>query len=152
MNENPSNSGTHDIVLEEVLPHAPDVIWRALTTGALIDRWLMKSTGFEAVKGARFQLHTAPAGAWDGVIQCEVLEVQPNELLSYSWKGGDNANEQYGSRLDTVVTWTLAKVSAGTRLRLVHAGFVPARNDFTFRNLNQGWASCFRRIDAISSE
>ena len=45
---------TQDIVVEEVLPHAPETIWKTLTSGELIDRWLMKSTGFEPVAGTRF--------------------------------------------------------------------------------------------------
>ena len=50
MTEAPKNTATQDIVVEEVLPHAPETIWKTLTTGEMIDRWLMKSTGFEPVK------------------------------------------------------------------------------------------------------
>jgi len=74
-------SDTQDIVVDEVLPHAQETIWKALTTGELIGRWLMTPTGFEAVKGKRFTFQTTPAGAWDGVIHCEVLEAVPNERL-----------------------------------------------------------------------
>src|SRR6185312_15918524 len=94
-----------------------------LTTADLIGRWLMEPTGFIPTKGTRFTFQTTPAGAWDGTISCEVLEVIPNERLSFAWRGGDDANQGYGSRLDTIVTWTLAKVPGGTRLRLVHSGF-----------------------------
>jgi uncharacterized protein YndB with AHSA1/START domain len=144
---------TQDIVVEEVFPHAPETIWRTLTTGELIGRWLMmKPTGFETVRGTRFTFQTTPAGAWDGVIHCEVLEVTRNELLSYSWQGGVDSNAQYGSRLDTIVTWTLAKVDGGTRLRLVHSGFVTPKNDASFRNLREGWKKVVGRIGAISDE
>jgi uncharacterized protein YndB with AHSA1/START domain len=121
-----------------------------LTTGELIDRWLMKSTGFQPVKGARFTLQTTPAGAWDGVIHCEVLEVIRSERLSYTWRGGHDGNAQYGSRLDTVVTWTLAKVDGGTRVRLVHSGFVMPKNATTFRNLSEGWKKILGKIGSIS--
>src|SRR5580698_10510093 len=99
---------TQDIVVEDVFPHAPETIWRTLTSGELIGRWLMKPTGFAPVKGTRFTFKTTPAGAWDGVLHCEVLDVTPNVRLSYSWQGGHDANAQYGSRLDTIVTLTLA--------------------------------------------
>jgi uncharacterized protein YndB with AHSA1/START domain len=144
------NTATQDIVVEEVLPHAPETIWKTLTTGALIDRWLMKSTGFAPVEGTRFTLQTTPAGAWDGVIHCEVLEVVRNERLSYSWRGGHDGNAEYGSRLDTVVTWTLAKVEGGTRLRVVHAGFVLPKNATTLRNLSEGWKQVVGTIGVIS--
>jgi uncharacterized protein YndB with AHSA1/START domain len=144
---------TQDIVVEEVFPHAPETIWKTLTTGELIGRWLlMKPTGFEPVKGARFTFQTKPAGAWDGVIHCEVFEVTRNERLSYSWQGGDDSNAQYGSRLDTIVTWTLARVEGGTRLRLEHSGFVTPRNDASFRNLGEGWKQVVGRIGTICDE
>ena len=151
MTEAPINTATRDIVVEEVLPHAPETIWKTLTTGELIDRWLlMKCTGFEPVEGTRFTLQTTPAGAWDGVIHCEVLEVMRNERLSYSWQGGHDGNAEYGSRLDTVVTWTLAKVEGGTRLRVVHSGFVLPKNVTAFRNLSDGWKKVVGQIGVIS--
>ncbi|SHG96569.1 SRPBCC family protein [Bradyrhizobium erythrophlei] len=143
---------TQDIVVEEVLPHAPETIWKTLTTGKLVNRWLMKSTGFQPVKDARFTFQTTPAGAWDGVIHCEVLHVTRNERLSYSWQGGHDSNAQYGSLLDTIVTWTLARVDGGTRLRLVHSGFVTPKNDAASKNLGEGWKKVIGKIGAISGE
>jgi uncharacterized protein YndB with AHSA1/START domain len=49
-------------------------------------------------RGNRFTYQTTPAGEWDGVIQCEVLEVIPNERLVYTWRGGHEANVGYGAR------------------------------------------------------
>ena len=152
MTEAAMKTATQDIVVEELLPHTPEAIWKTLTTGVLIDRWLMKSTGFEPVKGARFTFQTTPAGAWDGVIHCEVLEVMRNERLSYSWRGGHDDNAQYGARLDTIVTWTLAKVDGGTRLHLVHSGFILAKNAAAFQNLSRGWKTVVARIQAVSGE
>jgi len=79
---------TQDIVVEEVFPHAPETIWKTLTTGDLIGRWLMKPTEFEPVKGRHFTFQTTPAGMWDGVIHCQVLEATPNERFAFAWKGG----------------------------------------------------------------
>ena len=31
---------TQDIVVDEVFPHAPETLWRALTSGDLVGRWL----------------------------------------------------------------------------------------------------------------
>jgi uncharacterized protein YndB with AHSA1/START domain len=149
------NSGkpqTQDIVVDEILPHAPETIWKTLTSGELMARWMMEPTGFAPVVGNRFSYKTRPAGAWDGTIHCEVLEVIPNQRFSYAWTGGDDANVGYGSRLDTVVTWTLTKVATGTRLRLVHAGFVTPRNDTAFQNMSTGWKVCLQRIDKTVSE
>lgn len=140
---------THDIVLDEVFPHAPSLVWKALTTGALIARWLMPPTDFAPVVGQRFTFQTTAAGAWDGVIRCQVLEVAETQRLSYSWSGGDAANVGYGSQLETVVTWTLAPTEAGTRVKLVHAGFVLPRNETAYRNMGEGWKTVVRRLDDV---
>lgn len=133
------DSATQDIVLDEVFPHAPQTIWKALTTGELIGRWLMPPTGFAPVVGTRFTFQTKPAGAWDGTIRCQVLEAVPNQRLAYAWKGGHADNVGYGSLLDTVVTWTLSPADGGTRLRLVHSGFVTPKNDTAYKNMSDGW-------------
>ena len=145
-------SDAQEIVVDEIFPHAPEKIWETLTTGELIGRWLMPTTGFEAVKGKRFTFQTTPAGAWDGIIQCQVLEVRPNERLVYTWKSGHEGNVGYGAALDTVVTWTLSKVATGTRLRLVHSGFVLPKNDTAFKNMSDGWKKVVGRIGAIADE
>ncbi|MEP9387376.1 SRPBCC domain-containing protein [Mesorhizobium sp. KR9-304] len=141
-----------DIVVDEVFPHAPETIWKALTTGELIARWLMEAHGFQPVVGNRFTYRTTPAGAWDGTINCEVLEVVPNERLVYSWRGGHEANVGYGSKLDTVVTWTLGRVENGTRIRVVHSGFELPRNDTAYRNMSDGWKKVVRNLDATAAE
>ena len=149
---NASTPGTQDIVVDEVYPHAPETIWKTLTTGALIARWMMAPTGFEPVIGNRFTFKTKPAGAWDGTIHCQVLEVIPNERFAYAWKGGHEGNVGYGSPLETVVTWTLSRVETGTRVRLVHSGFVTPRNDTAFKSMSEGWKTVVHRLGAISDE
>ena len=49
-------------------------IWRALTQPHLIEEWLMKND-FKPVVGHRFNLR----GDWGGVLDCEVLAVEPNK-------------------------------------------------------------------------
>ena len=53
---------TQDIVIDEVFPHTPETIWKALTSAKLIARWLMPPTGFEAVVGNAFTFQTKPGG------------------------------------------------------------------------------------------
>jgi uncharacterized protein YndB with AHSA1/START domain len=146
-------SGTQAIVVDEVFPHAPETIWKTLTSAELIGRWLsMAPTGFEPVKGRHFTFQTTPAGMWDGVIHCQVLEVMPNERFVFAWKGGHEGNVGYGARLDTVVTFTLSRVENGTRLRLVHSGFVLPNNETAFKNMGDGWKKVVPRIGAMAGE
>ena len=92
------------------------------------------------------------AGAWDGAIRCEVLEVEPQRRFVFAWKGGDDGNTGYGSRLDTVVTWSLSPVENGTRFRVVHSGFELPRNETAFRNMGDGWKKIAGRVGALAAE
>jgi uncharacterized protein YndB with AHSA1/START domain len=139
-------AATREIVVDQVFPHTPETIWKALTNGELIGRWLMVPTGFEAVEGNSFTFQTTPGGAWDGVIHCRVLEVIPNERFAFAWTGGHESNVGYGSRLDTVVTFTLSREAQGTRLRLVHSGFDLPRNETAFQGMSEGWPKVVRSL------
>ncbi|KQS84223.1 MULTISPECIES: SRPBCC family protein [unclassified Rhizobium] len=143
---------TQDIVIDEIFPHAPETIWKALTSGDLIARWLMPPTGFAPVEGTRFTFQTKAAGAWDGVIHCQVLQVIPSERFAYAWKGGHADNVGYGSLLDTVVTWVLTKAETGTRVRLVHSGFLLPKNETAYSNMSNGWKKVVRNLDAVAAE
>src|SRR5260221_14117682 len=153
MNDAAIRADSQEIVVDEVFPHSPEVVWKTLTTPELMSRWLrMEPIGFEATRGNCFTYQTKPAGEWDGVIHCQVLEVTPNERLVYAWTGGHDANVGYGSRLETVVTWTLTRVNGGARLRLVHSGFRTPKNDFAFKKMSEGWPKVLERIATIAGE
>jgi uncharacterized protein YndB with AHSA1/START domain len=143
---------TRTILVEEVFPHSPEAIWRALTTGDLIGRWLMTPHGFEPVEGCAFTFQTSPGGSWDGVIHCRVLEVVACERFVLAWKGGHEANEGYGSPLDSVVTFTLEPAAGGTRLRLAHAGFVLPRNESAYAVMGQGWKKVVGVLGALAAD
>ncbi len=143
---------THDIVLDEVIPHSPAALWKALASGDLINRWLMVQKGFEPVKGNTFSFQTPPADDWDGVIHCEILDILPNERLVYSWKSGVQTSNGYVPRLDTLVTWTLTKHEGGTRLRLVHSGFALPKDEAIFKNINAGWPRIIPKLIALVAE
>ena len=100
-NPDAGKSATRDIVVDDVLPHAPEKVWRALTTAEIIGKWLMPND-FEPVVGKRFTFTTRPIGAWDGVVQCECWR----SCRSAAWSTPGTAAPR-NSRLDSVVTWTL---------------------------------------------
>jgi uncharacterized protein YndB with AHSA1/START domain len=130
MSTSTATETTQSIVVEYDLPHAPQKVWRALTEAELLAAWLM-TNDFRPVVGHRFTFRAQPLPGWDGIVHCEVLEVDPHKRLRYSWRGGE--------RLDTVVTWTLASTpSGGTLLRLDHSGFTPA-DRFAFEGMSKGW-------------
>jgi uncharacterized protein YndB with AHSA1/START domain len=149
MNRDP-NAGS--ITIDYDLPRPPATVWRTLTEPALLAGWLMEND-IRPVVGHHFNFR-APAGpGWDGVVHCEVLAVEPNRLLSYTWRSGPDQPEGAPGRLETVVTWTLSPSdTGGTRLRLAHTGFLPA-NAFAFKGADWGWRSKFlpRLAEAVGS-
>src|SRR3954463_11931743 len=96
------------VVVEREIPHPPEKIWRALTEPHLIEEWLMKSD-FRPDVGHRFNFRAERAD-WKRGLDCEVRAIEPPQKLSYTWNfaGGDAAHS-----LQSVVTWTLTRISTG---------------------------------------
>ena len=122
------------VLVERVLPHPPEKIWRALTQAPLIADWLMEND-FQPVVGHRFQLRTAPMPHWNGVVDCEVLAVEPCRRLAYRW---DTSGAGATGGLRTVVTWLLTPVAGGTSVRMEQAGFRP-EEEANYRGAAHGW-------------
>ena len=59
-------TSTRSIVVERLMPHPPERIWRALTQAPLIAEWLMQND-FQPVVGHRFNFRAAPIHGWNGV-------------------------------------------------------------------------------------
>ena len=90
---------------------------------------------FQPVVGHRFNFRATPMPHWNGVIDCEVLVVEPNKRLSYTWNAlGDEA----ATGLKTVVTWTLRPVEGGVLVRMEQSGFRP-EEEANYRARAYGW-------------
>lgn len=136
--ENNPAEPRRSIVAENELPYPPEKVWRALTEPALLAAWLMPND-IQPVVGHRFTFRAQPMPGWDGIVPCEVLAVEPNRRLTYSWCGGSAALTGYGHTLNTIVTWTLTPTaSGGTHLRLDHDGFTE-QDSFAFEAMGKGW-------------
>jgi uncharacterized protein YndB with AHSA1/START domain len=124
---------TRTVTVERDIPFPPEKIWRALTEPHLIEEWLMKND-FALDVGRPFKL----TGDW-GSVDCEVLEIEPNRLLSYSWNA---------MGLESTVTFTLTKTGAGTRLRVDQVGF-RADQEQAFRGAQYGWQKFFANLEEL---
>jgi uncharacterized protein YndB with AHSA1/START domain len=124
---------TLSVVVEREIAHPPEKIWRALTQPHLIEEWLMKND-FKPVVDHRFNL----SGDW-GAADCQVLAVEPNKTLSYSWAA-------YG--LESVVTWTLTPTSTGTHLRMEQSGFRPDQQQ-AYQGAQYGWQRFLANLDEV---
>ncbi len=125
------------VVFEREIPYPPEKVWRALTQPHLIEEWLMKND-FKPVVEHRFNLRAD----W-GAVDCKVLAIEPEKMLSYTWAA-------YG--LESVVTWTLTPTGTGTDLRMEQSGFRPDQQQ-AYQGAKGGWqrflASLERVVDGL---
>jgi uncharacterized protein YndB with AHSA1/START domain len=132
---------TRTLVIERVFPHPPEKLWRALTESPLVAQWLMKND-FEPVVGRRFQFRADPVPNWNGIIDCEVLVVDPLKQLSYSW----------GTLgLGSVVLFTLTPEAGGTHVRMEHSGFRPDQQQ-AYGGAKYGWQKFFDNLERVLGE
>jgi uncharacterized protein YndB with AHSA1/START domain len=129
---------TTSVVIERDMPHPPEKVWRALTSQPLIEDWLM-ANDFEPKVGHRFSLRTNPVGGWNGLIDCEVLAVEPPKRLSYIWAS---------MGLESVVTFTVTPTPAGARLRMEQSGF-PVDAVQNIRGAEYGWNSFLGKLEQV---
>ncbi|MEU6712331.1 SRPBCC domain-containing protein [Nonomuraea sp. NPDC046802] len=132
----PHDEDPRAIRIDQFIAHPPAKVWRALTEPDLVARWLMPND-FKPEIGHRFTFTTTPKKAvgFDGIVYCEVLEVEREKLLKISWSDR--------KRADWTVTWRLEPEGKGTRLFLDHEGFDPddEAQQLSRRIMGGGWRS-----------
>ena len=129
---------TRTLVIEREMPYPPEKIWRALTRGPLIKEWLMDND-FQPVVGHGFSFRSTPVPNWNGVIDSEVLVVEPSKKLSYTW----------GTMgMESVVVWTLIPTSGGTLLRMEQSGF-GSDQDAAYKGATYGWNKFIGNMERV---
>jgi len=128
------------VVVERDIPHPPEKLWRALTQPHLIEEWLMKND-FAPSVGHRFKLR----GEWGGVLDCEVLVVEPNKSLSYTW---NYVHDDAAFNLQSVVTLTLTPTGTGTLLRVEQVGFRPEQKQ-AYSGAKHGWKEFLGKLEQV---
>jgi uncharacterized protein YndB with AHSA1/START domain len=123
----PSQTGSLSFELD--LSHPPEKVWRALTEPDLLAEWLLPVVDFKLEPGAEFTLRSQPQPGWDGIVNCRLLELEPERKLSYRWVVGD---------IDTLVTFALTPTASGTHLSIVQSGFKPDQKK-NFAGARYGW-------------
>jgi len=130
--------GTLTLVIERQFAHPPEKLWRALTENQLVAQWLLKND-FEPTVGKKFQFRSDPVQNWDGIINSEVLLVDPITRLSYTWSS---------MGLDSVVLFILTPSDGGTHLRMEHSGFRPDQQQ-AYGGAKYGWQNFFNRMEQV---
>lgn len=124
---------TRSVIVERDFAHPPAKVWRALTQPHLIEAWLMKSD-FAPVPAHRFNF----SAAW-GSVACQVLVIEPENSLSYTWSA---------MGLESVVTWTLSPAAGGTHLRMEQSGFRHDQEQ-AYRGAKHAWPDLLAAMDKV---
>ena len=135
-----TSTETRSAIVEREFPHPPEKLWRALTQPHLIEEWLMKND-FKPVVGHSFNLR----GDWGGVLDCEVLAIEPNRTLCYTW---NFAHDDAAYNLRSVVTFTLTPTRTGTHLRMEQSGFRTDQKQ-AYGGAHAGWQQFFGKLEQV---
>lgn len=110
-----------DIHIVRDYPYPPALVWRAVTDPDLVPLWTAtgrggRPVGFRPEPGTRFQFVGKPTPGWNGVVDCEVLEIDAPRLFRYTWTSGE------GGQL-TTVTYRIEPHGEGARFTYDHTGY-----------------------------
>jgi len=108
-----------------------EAVFETLIRPEQMERWIASNATVEPKVGGRYDF------GWSGTGPAKILELVPNEKLSYSWPEADD---------ETVVTWALEESGGKTRLTLVHSGFAPNKPTGGY---NAGWLNFASWIKSI---
>lgn len=119
------------IKMKVTYDHPINEVWKALTDAEAMSSWLMPCD-IEPIVGHKFQFKTKPYPGFNGIVNCEVLEVKDMERLSFSWSGGSLEN--------TTVSFILEADGDKTILNFEHSGFKGFMNKLLVKKiLANGW-------------
>ena len=121
--------------------HAPDVVWAALTNGEALAQWLMPND-FKPEIGHHFEFRVDPAPFYTGIVQCQVLELDPGRRMVWSWT---TVNRPDKPPLPTMrLEWTLTPRDGGTLLELRQTG-LEGMPWLLGLMMSMGWSTMLKR-------
>lgn len=104
-------------------------VWDTVATSEGLKSWLMPNN-FKPEMGYKFTFQAKPFGNWDGVVYCEVKELDPPHRLGVTWQGNN---------MSLYLTFELVELEGEkTQFTLVHSGW--AVEHVMFREkMYEGW-------------
>lgn len=112
-------------------------LWSALTDSKTLAKWVLEND-FMPIVGHRFQFRNKPSEWWDGIIEGEVLIVDPPNRLSYTWAVGEEKH---------TVTWTLQDLGNGkVNLHLEQTGI---SNVHGLEGARHGWGNWCNELEKV---
>jgi uncharacterized protein YndB with AHSA1/START domain len=126
------------IIKKEIVIDAPTArVWEHITDSKKIAGWFKPNT-FEARLGAAFTIEChADEGTMSGVVK----EIVPQKKLVYTF-------QSKVTKVETLVTFTLAAEGKSTRLTLVHSGWdaLPPEEQDIADQFDGGWGGFLKNL------
>lgn len=133
-----------EIRLSMLVQAPPDKVFRALTEPECLNQWMAKDASVDLKVGGSWDLGWEAPGGYTGP-GMEILELVTNQKLTVSWPDwrGDAAVPPQA------VTWLLEPSDGGTRVTLIHSGFVRAvdLSDYPF-----GWGHFMGKMKGVAEK
>jgi uncharacterized protein YndB with AHSA1/START domain len=146
---------TRTIKLKTSLPYTPEKVWQALTDPELLGSWFMENN-IEPTPGHYFTFSMKPQKGWDGITHCEVISVEPQKHIAYTYRGeatgekalacagihsgtADKLTKGIFTKLDTVLSFTLVPAGSGTMLSMEHSGYKGLKLIIISLIMQMGW-------------
>lgn len=146
---------TRTIQLKTVLPYSPALVWQALTDPVILGSWFMQND-LQPIPGQSFTFRMAPQKGWDGITHCEIIALEPEKYLAYTYRGeasgekalacagihsdtADKMTKGIFAKLDTVLSFTLEPTCGGTILQLKHSGYKGFKLVLISLIMQMGW-------------
>lgn len=126
------------IEISRFYPYSSDKIWAALTDPEALSEWLMPVEDFQLKLHQKFRFKTKPSPGFDGIVHCQIIEVDAPKTLVYHWQGG-------GMKQPTIVRWQLKSIEDGTVVKLHHSGFMGIDGWIIKKILTFGWRKITRK-------
>lgn len=102
-----------DIKRRMIMDAPIEKVWKAVATSEGLASWCMPND-FKPELGFEFTFKAKSMGNWDGIIHCEVMELDPPRKLGFTWNG--NNMEHY-------VSFELTEIGDKTQFELIHSGW-----------------------------
>lgn len=128
-----------EIKISRFYPYSADKVWQALTDPEAMNTWLMPVEDFQLKLNQKFRFKTKPGPGFDGIVNCEILEIEEPNAITYSWLGGS-------MKKPTIVKWNLKAIEDGTVVNLRHTGFVGLDGWMIKQILTFGWRKITRKL------
>lgn len=143
------------IRIKTILPYQTNLVWQALTDSKWLSMWFMEND-IEPKPGFEFQFKMAPQKGWDGITHCKIINVEPLQHISYTYKGeatgekalacaginseqADKAGKGLFTKLDTILNFKLMPTCGGTILFMEQSGYTGFLQVIVSYIMKMGW-------------